>query len=68
MEVKRIVRKGSQAVHFVDEALEEGHTVQVELDWTRRFDHMQQHSGNYGVPVLPNLLQVLVSAVGTPII
>ena len=45
MEVRRVLRKGSQAVHFVDQPLEEGAAVQVELDWVRRFDHMQQHSG-----------------------
>lgn len=49
LEVRRVLRKGSQAMHFVDEPLEKGTTVQVELDWERRFDHMQQHSGNVGV-------------------
>jgi hypothetical protein len=43
--VNRVLRKRSQAVHYVDKALEAGSSVQVELDWNRRFDHMQQHSG-----------------------
>ena len=33
------------AVHYVEEPLEEGQEVHVEVDWSRRFDHMQQHSG-----------------------
>lgn len=45
--MKRVLRKCSHAVHFVDEVLEDGSKVQVQLDWTRRFDHMQQHSGNW---------------------
>lgn len=40
-----MVRKGAKAMHFIDEPLEEGATVDAQLDWTRRFDHMQQHSG-----------------------
>ena len=40
-----MLRKGLTAVHYVDQPLEEGATVTVELDWERRFDHMQQHSG-----------------------
>lgn len=45
VEVKRVLRRGAKAVHFVEECLEEGAPVHVSLDWTRRFDHMQQHSG-----------------------
>lgn len=43
--VVRVTRQGPEAVHFVSSALEEGQQVQVKLDWERRFDHMQQHSG-----------------------
>ena len=38
-------RVGAAAVHYVEEELTEGSQVEVELDWKRRFDHMQQHSG-----------------------
>jgi alanyl-tRNA synthetase len=35
--------------HVVDQAgaLQAGHTVQGEIDWARRFDHMQQHTGQH---------------------
>lgn len=35
------------AVHTVDTALEPGSEVEVKLDWTRRFDNMQQHSAQH---------------------
>ena len=35
------------AVHFTTDPLEEGAEVEMEVDWGRRFDHMQQHSGIY---------------------
>jgi alanyl-tRNA synthetase len=34
-------------VHLVDGPLEVGSTVQGEVDWTHRFDHMQQHTGQH---------------------
>ncbi len=33
--------------HMLDEALEEGSTVTGEIDWERRFDKMQQHTGEH---------------------
>jgi alanyl-tRNA synthetase len=33
--------------HVVDSALAEGTRVHGEIDWTRRFDHMQQHTGQH---------------------
>lgn len=41
----RVTRQGPEAVHFVSSPLEVGQEVQVKVDWERRFDHMQQHSG-----------------------
>ena len=43
--MRRVLRKGAKAVHYLDQPLEEGSEVHVEVDWKRRFDHMQQHSG-----------------------
>ncbi|NXN28678.1 AASD1 protein, partial [Nycticryphes semicollaris] len=43
--VLRVTRRGPEAVHFVPAPLEPGATVLLSLDWDRRFDHMQQHSG-----------------------
>ncbi|NWI51173.1 AASD1 protein, partial [Calyptomena viridis] len=39
--------RGPEAVHFVPAALEPGTEVLLSLDWERRFDHMQQHSGQH---------------------
>ncbi len=34
-------------VHVLDAPLAAGAAVRGEIDWTRRFDHMQQHSGQH---------------------
>ncbi len=34
-------------VHVVDRPLAVGETVSGEIDWSRRFDHMQQHTGQH---------------------
>lgn len=47
--VLRVLRQGSQAVHYVNQPLEVGSEVCLEVDWKRRFDHMQQHSGKLGM-------------------
>ena len=33
--------------HTVDRPVEAGATVRCQIDWARRFDHMQQHSGEH---------------------
>ncbi len=33
------------AVHVTDQPIEEGQAVTAVVDWDRRFDHMQQHTG-----------------------
>ncbi|RMC01507.1 hypothetical protein DUI87_21946 [Hirundo rustica rustica] len=45
--VLRVTRRGPEAVHFVPAPLEPGAEVLLSLDWERRFDHMQQHSGQH---------------------
>ncbi|KAF3853401.1 hypothetical protein F7725_014089 [Dissostichus mawsoni] len=50
--VVRVTRQGADAVHFVGSPLEEGQEVQVKVDWERRFDHMQQHSGQHVITAL----------------
>jgi len=39
--------KGGAIVHLCDAPLEPDATVRGEIDWARRFDHMQQHSGEH---------------------
>ncbi|XP_062330421.1 alanyl-tRNA editing protein Aarsd1 isoform X2 [Osmerus eperlanus] len=50
--VLRVTRQGVEAVHFVGSALEVGKEVLLKVDWERRFDHMQQHSGQHLVTAL----------------
>ncbi|NXU52578.1 AASDB protein, partial [Turnix velox] len=45
--VLRVTRRGPEALHFVPAPLEPGSDVLLSLDWDRRFDHMQQHSGQH---------------------
>ena len=44
-----------KAVHFVEAATDKissGQKIRVNLDWTRRFDNMQQHSGQHLISAL----------------
>lgn len=42
-----IDRDEAGIVHIVDGPIETGATVKGVIDWSRRFDHMQQHSGQH---------------------
>ena len=46
-EVLKVYRSGQNAVHFVASPVPVGKEVKTEIDWKRRFDHMQQHSGQH---------------------
>ncbi|MBQ2954244.1 MAG: hypothetical protein IJE07_12005 [Clostridia bacterium] len=39
--------QGDDVWHTVTEALAPGQTVQGQIDWPRRFDHMQQHAADH---------------------
>uniref|UniRef100_A0A8C2A1I4 Alanyl-tRNA synthetase domain containing 1 n=1 Tax=Cyprinus carpio TaxID=7962 RepID=A0A8C2A1I4_CYPCA len=54
--VLRVLRQGPEAVHFISSALEEGQDVHIKLDWERRFDHMQQHSGQHLITALADTM------------
>ena len=41
------VDKGGEVWHKTDAPLTEGNEVLGEIDWARRFDHMQQHAGEH---------------------
>ena len=47
--VLRVVRNGDKAIHFLhtNTPLEKGCKVKQVVDWKRRFDHMQQHTGQH---------------------
>lgn len=36
-----------EIVHVISHPLETGATLDAEIDWNRRFDHMQQHTGQH---------------------
>jgi alanyl-tRNA synthetase len=45
--VADVQERGGQVVHLCESPLEPGARVTGVLDWDRRFDHMQQHSGEH---------------------
>ncbi|CAK1544868.1 unnamed protein product [Leptosia nina] len=47
VEVLQVLRKGEDALHFTKEPIEVGTFVTQKINWDRRFDHMQQHSGQH---------------------
>jgi alanyl-tRNA synthetase len=42
-----VQREEGRIVHVVQESVPVGEEVEVKVDWSRRFDHMQQHSGQH---------------------
>ena len=44
-----VKEQGEDILHLCDGPLEGGSTVEGSIDWARRFDHMQQHSGEHMV-------------------
>ena len=47
IDVVETVDAGDEIVHVLSSPLAEGTTVRGEIDWDRRFDHMQQHTGQH---------------------
>ncbi len=45
--VTDVHERGGEVVHTCAAPLETGARVEGEIDWARRFDHMQQHSGEH---------------------
>ena len=45
--VTDVHEKGGVIFHTCEKAVEIGKTVDCTIDWARRFDHMQQHSGEH---------------------
>jgi alanyl-tRNA synthetase len=42
-----VVDEGEEVLHVVDKPIDVNATVQGIIDWERRFDHMQQHTGQH---------------------
>jgi alanyl-tRNA synthetase len=47
VDVVEVVDVDGEVVHIVSAPLTEGAEVRGEIDWRRRFDHMQQHTGQH---------------------
>ncbi len=45
--VASVAEDGDRIIHFTEGLFKTGETVKGVLDWNRRFDHMQQHSGQH---------------------
>jgi misacylated tRNA(Ala) deacylase len=45
--VRNVQRDGLTAVHLIDEELPKEAEVELKVDWPRRWDHMQQHTGQH---------------------
>lgn len=45
--VKDVQRDGLNAVHYIDKDLKTGAEVEMKIDWRRRWDLMQQHTGQH---------------------
>ena len=45
--VTDVFERGERVLHAVSAPLMPGETVACEINWARRFDHMQQHSGEH---------------------
>lgn len=45
--VTDVHEKNGELIHYTDRALEPGMEVQGQINWARRFDLMQQHSGEH---------------------
>ena len=49
VKVKEVHEKDGELLHYTDQPMEAGTEVQGRIDWARRFDLMQQHSGEHMV-------------------
>uniref|UniRef100_A0A2P2I714 Alanyl-tRNA editing protein Aarsd1-like n=1 Tax=Hirondellea gigas TaxID=1518452 RepID=A0A2P2I714_9CRUS len=54
--VLRVTRRGGEAVHYLDKAFDVGSEVLQRVDWTRRKEHMQQHSAQHLITAIADSL------------
>ncbi|RSD28261.1 alanyl-tRNA editing protein [Mesobacillus subterraneus] len=47
VKVVDVEETGGEIRHYIDAKLEESTEIEGEIDWERRFDHMQQHAGQH---------------------
>ena len=46
-EVKDVQEKDGELIHYMETSFDPGDEVQGKINWERRFDLMQQHSGEH---------------------
>lgn len=56
VEVIKVERRGATAVHYALDEVTPGSEVIVKVDWERRFDHMQQHTGQHLITAVTDSL------------
>lgn len=54
--VSKVIKQGERIVHFTEKEWKIGESVTGVIDWSRRFDLMQQHSGEHIVSGLAHSL------------
>ncbi|KAG2492215.1 hypothetical protein HYH03_009460 [Edaphochlamys debaryana] len=54
--VSAVMWREGVLVHVTDAPLEPGCRVEARIDWERRFDHMQQHTGQHVLSAVADLL------------
>lgn len=55
-EVIKVERRGATAVHYTMGEVTPGSEVNIKVDWERRFDHMQQHTGQHLITAITESL------------
>ncbi len=54
--VLQVKRRGKDAIHILQESLDVGALATGVIDWERRWDHMQQHSGQHLITAIADAL------------
>jgi len=56
-------RDGQNAIHFCDDQLDQGIEVDIKIDWNRRFDNMQQHTGQHLISAIFDVRNIIRNTV-----
>lgn len=56
--ISNVVRDGLTAVHVASAPIPVGSQVDLSVDWARRFDHMQQHTGQHLLSAVLDKIEV----------
>ena len=56
--VRKVLRRKLEAIHYTAKPIPAGSPVKVELDFVRRFDHAQQHTGQHLLSAVLDQLEI----------